>query len=73
MGYFPKTYNDGIAPVGVNGYLQKLLRVLQPVLSFWHNDNICFKKMLVFVLFSMKTDMFTVRLLYYHIYGKLRF
>ena len=44
MGHFPETYNDGIAPVGVNGYLQKLLRVLQPLLSFWHSDNIFLKK-----------------------------
>ena len=33
MGCFPETCNDGIAPVGGTGYLKKLLRVLQPVLS----------------------------------------
>ena len=37
-------YNDTIAPVGGTGYLQKLLTVLQPVLSFWYSDDIFFLK-----------------------------
>ena len=42
MGRFPETYNDQMAPVGVTWYLQKLIRVLQPVLSFWYSDDIYF-------------------------------
>ena len=48
-------YKDAIAPVGVAGYLQKLLRVLQPVLSLWYSDDIYFLKNVSFCFLRKQT------------------